>query len=123
MSSIGEKIRAALGENKRESTDQVACSFCLKTQDQVRKLIAGPNVYICDECIDLCDDVIERECEAEEGPGDPPTQTDSFTTGATCVLCNLPKPIDEIVPLPERRFICAPCVDTVRTAAAARQKP
>src|ERR687883_551227 len=37
------------------------CSFCGKSQKQVRKLIAGPGVYICDECIDLCNDIIEEE--------------------------------------------------------------
>ena len=42
------------------------CSFCGKSQDEVRKLIAGPTVYICDECIDLCNDIIAEECEQEE---------------------------------------------------------
>ncbi len=121
MSSMGDKIRTALGSNKREGAEQIACSFCLKTQDEVRKLIAGPNVFICDECINLCNDIIERECEAEEGPGDPPAKTDSFATDASCVVCNLPKPIEEVVPLPERGFICAACVDMVRTIADARQ--
>ncbi|MCH2423705.1 MAG: AAA family ATPase, partial [Acidimicrobiales bacterium] len=37
------------------------CSFCGKTQKQVKKLIAGPGVYICDECIDLCNEIIEEE--------------------------------------------------------------
>ena len=37
------------------------CSFCGKNQDQVRKLIAGPGVYICDECIELCNEIIEEE--------------------------------------------------------------
>ncbi len=47
--------------------EQVRCSFCNKTQDQVRKLIAGPNgVYICDECVDICADIIEEEYEEEE---------------------------------------------------------
>lgn len=40
---------------------QLKCSFCGKTQDQVRKLVAGPGVYICDECIELCNEVIEEE--------------------------------------------------------------
>lgn len=42
---------------------QLRCSFCGKPQDQVRRLIAGPNVYICDECIELCQDIIEEEFE------------------------------------------------------------
>src|SRR5438105_10567567 len=37
------------------------CSFCGKSQKQVKKLIAGPGVYICDECIDLCNEIIEEE--------------------------------------------------------------
>lgn len=46
---------------------EVRCSFCNKTQDQVRKLIAGPSgVYICDECVEICADIIEEEYEEEE---------------------------------------------------------
>ena len=43
------------------------CSFCGKSQDEVKKLIAGPSVYICDECIELCNDIIAEEYEREEG--------------------------------------------------------
>ena len=47
--------------------DRIRCSFCNKTEDQVRKLIAGPGgVYICDECIDVCAEIIEEELESEE---------------------------------------------------------
>ena len=50
----------------KNSDDKVRCSFCNKTQDQVRKLIAGPTgVYICDECVDICADIIEEEYEDE----------------------------------------------------------
>ena len=49
------------------SDDTVRCSFCNKTQAQVRKLIAGPNgAYICDECIDVCAEIIEEEFEYDE---------------------------------------------------------
>src|SRR5688500_20319774 len=41
--------------------DLLKCSFCGKSQKQVKKLIAGPGVYICDECIDLCNEIIEEE--------------------------------------------------------------
>ncbi|WP_026530773.1 ATP-dependent Clp protease ATP-binding subunit ClpX [Haematomicrobium sanguinis] len=44
-----------------ESTDLLKCSFCGKSQKQVRKLIAGPGVYICDECIELCNEIVEEE--------------------------------------------------------------
>ena len=59
-----------------ESGDLLKCSFCGKSQKQVKKLIAGPGVYICDECIDLCNEIIEEEL------------TDSTDLG----LDELPKP-------------------------------
>jgi ATP-dependent Clp protease ATP-binding subunit ClpX len=49
-----------------DRTGNLVCSFCGKSQDEVRKLIAGPTVYICDECIDLCNDIIAEECDQEE---------------------------------------------------------
>lgn len=45
---------------------QLKCSFCGKSQEQVRKLVAGPGVYICDECIDLCTEIVEEELGTEE---------------------------------------------------------
>ena len=54
------------------------CSFCGKSQKQVKKLIAGPGVYICDECIDLCNEIIDEE----------------LTTPAQLDLDNLPRPLD-----------------------------
>ncbi|MBI5231791.1 MAG: ATP-dependent Clp protease ATP-binding subunit ClpX [Coriobacteriales bacterium] len=50
--------------------EQLKCSFCGKSQRHVRKLIAGPNVYICDECIELCNDIVADEL-AEEAIGEP----------------------------------------------------
>jgi ATP-dependent Clp protease ATP-binding subunit ClpX len=57
-------------------SEQLLCSFCGKSQRQVKKLIAGPGVYICDECIDLCNEIIDEE----------------FSPPATLDLENLPKP-------------------------------
>lgn len=45
---------------------QLKCSFCGKTQEQVRKLVAGPGVYICDECIELCTEIVQEELGSEE---------------------------------------------------------
>jgi ATP-dependent Clp protease ATP-binding subunit ClpX len=61
-----------------EGNEQLLCSFCGKSQRQVKKLIAGPGVYICDECIDLCNEIIDEELTA-------PTTLD---------LDNLPRPRD-----------------------------
>ena len=51
-------------ENK--DSNKLSCTFCGKGQEDVRKLIAGPSVYICDECVDLCNDIIEEEVKAED---------------------------------------------------------
>ena len=45
---------------------KMKCSFCGKTQEQVRKLVAGPGVYICDECVKLCDEIVEEEVNDNE---------------------------------------------------------
>lgn len=49
-----------------EEKGQLKCSFCGKTQEQVRKLVAGPGVYICDECIELCNEIVEEQLGEEE---------------------------------------------------------
>src|SRR5256714_690644 len=59
-----------------EGNEQLLCSFCGKSQRQVKKLIAGPGVYICDECIDLCNEIIDEE----------------LTVPSTLDLDNLPRP-------------------------------
>ena len=61
-----------------EGNEQLLCSFCGKSQRQVKKLIAGPGVYICDECIDLCNEIIDEE----------------LTSPAALDLDNLPRPRD-----------------------------
>ena len=50
-----------------KNTDNIRCSFCNKTQSQVKKMIAGPaGVYICDECVSICSDIVEEEYEETE---------------------------------------------------------
>ncbi|MBQ8914425.1 MAG: ATP-dependent Clp protease ATP-binding subunit ClpX [Lachnospiraceae bacterium] len=51
--------------NRIDDRKKLRCSFCNKSQEQVRKLIAGPNVYICDECIDICSEIIQDEFDNE----------------------------------------------------------
>ena len=56
--------------NRSDDNKILRCSFCNKTQDQVRKLIAGPGAYICDECVEICSDIIEDEMknmQSEDG--------------------------------------------------------
>ena len=64
---------------KFEDKKQLRCSFCGKNQEQVKRLIAGPGVYICDECIELCSEIIEDEFEGN-------------TESSPLEASNLPKP-------------------------------
>ena len=52
-----------------DKKQQARCSFCNKTQDQVRKLIAGPGAYICDECIEICAEILDEELDMDEESG------------------------------------------------------
>ncbi|HPE13966.1 MAG TPA: AAA family ATPase, partial [Actinomycetota bacterium] len=63
-----------------EGADLLKCSFCGKSQKQVKKLIAGPGVYICDECIELCNEIIEEELQesSELQLGDLPKPREMF---------------------------------------------
>ncbi|MBI5496731.1 MAG: ATP-dependent Clp protease ATP-binding subunit ClpX [Deltaproteobacteria bacterium] len=68
---------------KRNPEGILSCSFCGKTQKEVKKLIAGPGVYICDECISLCNDIIAEEMDKEErkaGPGPTPRPSEIKAT-------------------------------------------
>src|SRR5437763_1029698 len=55
-----------MDKRRDEGHGNLSCSFCGKNQKEVKKLIAGPTVYICDECIGLCNDIIDEEIEKEE---------------------------------------------------------
>ena len=63
--SFHEAAEYALREFKRDAqVDGIVCTFCGKTRMEVRKIIAGPRVYICDECVTLCWDILQEEAEA-----------------------------------------------------------
>ncbi|MBR3537703.1 MAG: ATP-dependent Clp protease ATP-binding subunit ClpX, partial [Eubacterium sp.] len=56
--------------SNRIDEKKVRCSFCNKSQDQVHKLIAGPGVYICDECVDICTEIIEVDNAKDRDAGE-----------------------------------------------------
>jgi hypothetical protein len=98
------------------------CSFCRKSQHDVRKMIAGPNVYICDECVDICLDIIAE-------PGDRPVDGDPRLLGVgplgwsaflQCRLCSMPTTLSESLAVPARGIICPGCVGAFEAALAER---
>ena len=75
------------------------CSFCGKSQEQVRKLIAGPGVYICDECVELCNEILDEELMGTSGEMNPSNPADSQTPKRRAAknggsLKELPKPME-----------------------------
>ena len=86
--------------NFKSGSKVLRCSFCNKTQNEVRKLIAGPKVHICEECVDLCIDILKKE-ELSKKPQD-------------CLLCGLTKEMQEVSRIPGRGPICSDCLDAVR---------
>ena len=75
---------------KRDINDNLFCSFCGKNQKEVQKLIAGPAVYICDECIQLCSEIIEEERGKEVRKENFWTSADQ---GAICLLGSQSRPL------------------------------
>jgi len=68
----------------KHDDSRLKCSFCGKTQDQVKKLIAGPEVYICDECVDLCNEILDEEFFESKDPDNEEAEAPK--------LDNIPKP-------------------------------
>jgi len=83
--------------NKSERANQLKCSFCGKKQDTVKKLIAGPGVYICDECVDLCNEILDEELfegkgvERESNSSREPTTSDAKTPPEQGIVSALEK--------------------------------
>jgi hypothetical protein len=95
-----------------EQDKRLYCSFCDKSQDQIRKLVAGPKALICDECVDVCVDIISDD----RGPGGASADTDSQAPltspllTARCSLCRMPSVVEELVAVIGRGAVCRPCI-------------
>jgi hypothetical protein len=104
---------------KKSPPGGLRCSFCNKSQREVRKLIAGPHVYICDECVDICltvlstDRVDSRELNLENRW--PPSEI------SACALCRVPIGVAEALVVADRGLVCRECLGELQ-AAIAREK-
>lgn len=96
---------------------ELRCSFCSKTRRDVRKLIAGPGVVICDECIEVCNDILaddHRFASAEQE--DEPSTTSSADVAdfpVLCRLCGMQVLSGEAVLIEDRGMLCKPCIATI----------
>ena len=112
-----------LDKAKRSGEQKLRCSFCDKSQDDVRKLIAGPTVHTCDECVAVCVDIITDDARQSAPSSDqgkakyrlgPPT----WSSTARCTMCRMPVVLEEAVAVPNRALLCRACVSEVQAAAA-----
>lgn len=114
--SFFDLFRAQKREPPPERTGvELRCSFCNKTQRRARKLVAGPNANICDECVDICVDII-----AAPSKEDIDTFADArpFVAATTdeCSLCHMPA--GEGIVIRERGILCPGCVGEIEAALA-----
>lgn len=97
------------GMTKSTEVKPVVCSFCAKSEAEVFKLIAGPAVSICNECVELCNQVIA----GEEVSADSASESDAAGGGneeRLCGICMEPRETDELVFLPHAAYMCAGCL-------------
>lgn len=106
------------------------CSFCSKSQDNVRKLIAGPSVNICDECVDICAEIMRDEGQFAAPPQveDGALAKDAPQVGLSgpavrCALCRMPTPIEDRLLIPNRGVLCPGCIGEIEAAAAESREP
>jgi len=90
-----------------------SCSFCGKHESEVLKLIAGPSVHICDECVVLCDDILTKQNGNETKKTKRPTSTDP-SAERLCGICMEPRETDELIFLPHAAYMCAGCLEDIQ---------
>ena len=116
--SVEQESNPAEPEHKIEKPGELRCSFCGHYQSQVKKLIAGPGVYICDECTELCEEIIEEELgrvgkdTAEHTHAEPGQQTPK-PGELRCSFCgHYQSQVKKLVAGPEV-YVCDECIDSV----------
>ena len=108
---------------KKQSADEhdagmlFRCSFCNKSQKEVRKLIAGPNVYICDECVRICFPIVNSDVEAQSASV---PSSSALHAAGTCRMCSLTTLPAAAVIVPGRGALCLACAKAVVEAAVAK---
>ena len=105
--------------------DLPRCSFCNKSQEHLKKLIAGPKVFICDECVGVCLTIVDPDrnrssMTAEETSPSTDRKSSAPRTVFLCAVCRIVTPPEASLGVRDRGFLCAGCVAAVEAALAAR---
>jgi len=97
--------------------DGPRCSFCGKLQTDVRKLIDGPSTTICNECVDVCNDILATEAAAATyTPYADPYSGAPAEEALVCLICGGQIPPADVVAIPARGAMCRACAGPVRAA-------
>jgi ClpX C4-type zinc finger protein len=118
--ALEERLKRAMGEDWDaqvpkfdEETTPVACSFCGKNQSEVRKLVAGPSVHICDECVELCKNIITEDLESKDKSTTNSAQAKK-SEHRLCGVCMEERETDELIFLPHAAYMCAGCLEDIQ---------
>jgi len=109
------------GAKEPAASPKLICSFCGEPRSSAQAN-CRPLVNICDECVDVCNDVIDGECEHETPAGQASQQDATFNDGERRALCHLLKPSEELLAVLDRGFISTVCLDAVKSAAEEREE-
>jgi ATP-dependent protease Clp ATPase subunit len=82
----------------------------------VAKLIVAPEAVICDECVEICVNLIDAPAAVDGGAGESPAPGGAPEAIVVCALCQVPSPADASVQIPDRGCLCAACTDAIRVA-------
>lgn len=103
------------------------CSFCNKPDHEVRKLIAGPTVFICDECIEVCVTILVTDQRGDPAPEPEADRLRQLGAAAfppkpvqrdACSLCGATQPVLELLPIADRGQLCGECTDAIEDEIA-----
>ncbi len=112
---------------RKEKVEILRCSFCNKSQRDVAKLIAGPAVYLCNECLEICNQIVAEDKILNPGEAAGPTVVqapeDPVDVPVRCRLCQMLWPRDRCVAFPDRGWVCESCLDGVQLYLDSRERP
>jgi hypothetical protein len=102
----------------------IRCSFCNKAQLEVRKVVAGPKAFICNECVEVAQEIMQDKQETPAVPmwPAPEPETEGRSIVVTCKVCALPVGLDEALVISGRGFVCAGCCGEIEASLAERRE-
>jgi hypothetical protein len=119
--ALEETLKRAIGDDWDahipkfdDNGEGTVCSFCGKNRSEVRKLVAGPSVHICDECVELCKNILAQDLDSAELSRKKPGKTDTREK-RLCGVCMEERESDELIFLPHAAYMCAGCLEDIQS--------